>query len=477
MSIQAAIALGLLHALWMLLATNSTMTLLGQSSRHDRLSAQVMATVATPLVFRGVTVIDVQVGRRLRNQAVVVIGNRIQAIGPAEKTRLPTGAWVIDARDKYLIPGLWDMELYLDGAPDPLMWQLIANGVTGYRNLGQAGGGTAGRTTIDSMLTWRREIAAGTRIGPRILIGGPMINACENCDHGKVVVGVSTPERARHLVDSLRTAGADHIFVYDIPRREIAFAILAEARRLRMPVVGHLPDSISLIEASDSGMRAVDHMHGTDNICFGSQFLPGSRPSVPLGAPTVSRCAELAYRLRQKNSWIAIGPLYFTELSSRLTPRELFRRQQYTPGPFRVFRTEDAAGKELNSRSHELPADFFSVADYAGLPILMSTDLGATQALPVGFQLHDDLAVAVEHGLRPLTALQAVTLNAARYMGATDSLGTVEVGKLADLVLLDGDPLVSIYNTQRIHAVVSNGRYFNRAGLDSLLVRAGSARP
>jgi len=443
-----------------------------------QLSAQqggpTSASTLRALAFRHVTVIDVQDGRHLLDQTVVVSGNRVQVVGPAGTVSLPSGAQVIDAQGKYMIPGLWDMELVLDGAPDPLMWQLIANGITGYRNLGQIGGGTAGRTTIDSMLTWRREIASGSRIGPRILIGGPPIDACQACDGS---VDAATPAQARFLVDSLKTAGADHIFVYSNGpmRRDVAFALLAEGRRLHIPVVGHLPDSLTLVEASDSGMHAVDHAHGTDGICFPRGTLPGNRPPSALlvpDSPTVEQCTQLATRLRRNDTWVAMGPWYTLDFPSRLTEQERLRRKQYTP---QQFREPTDFLQQLIVREHNLPYDVFTIADRAGLPILLASDMGAMAFLPVGFQLHDDLAMVVEHGLKPLTALQAVTLNPAKYLGATDSLGTVEAGKLADLVLLDADPLADIYNTQRIRAVVANGRYFDRATLDSLLVRAGAA--
>jgi imidazolonepropionase-like amidohydrolase len=117
---------------------------------------------------------------------------------------------------------------------------------------------------------------------------------------------------------------------------------------------------------------------------------------------------------------------------------------------------------------------FLSIAEHVGLPILAGTDVGpwvVGKELP-GFTLHAELAIFATEGLKPLTALQAATLNPAKLFHATDSLGTVAPGKLADLVLLDADPLADITNTTTIRAVVANGRYFDRAALDQLMTAA-----
>ncbi len=437
------------------------------------------ATAAAPLVLHDITVIDVRDGRRLPSRTIVIVGNRIQALGRSGSIRLPKAARIVDARGKYVVPGFWDMELYPDGAPDPLMWLLIANGVTGYRNLSQVATTIGQRTTIDSMLTWRREIAAGSRVGPRILIGGPAIECPAALPHQ---LCPSTSEEARALVDSLDMVGADHLFDHrGAPNAEndssearrsraMTFALMAEARRRRLPFVGHLPPWLAVTEASDSGMRAVDHAGGTEGFC-----LPPTKKRAE--TPTVARCAELAARLRRNGTWIVLGPLYDDGRPSRVTKADLLRRLRSVPRQFSLIdEVEQEAEKDLVSAS-QLPADYFTIMDEARLPILVGTDIGATSVDfgMVGFQLHDDLALLVEHGMRPLTALQAVTVNAAQYMGA-DSLGTVEVGKLADLILLDADPLFDIYNTQRIHAVIVNGRHFDRAALDTLLRHAGAAR-
>ena len=127
-----------------------------------------LATSTAPLVFRGVTVIDVRAGRHLPNQTVVIVGNRIHALGPAKAVRVPSGARVIEARGQYLIPGLWDMHTHIHEYIDIVSPLLIANGVTGVRDVGSS-------PPLATLGQWKREIAAGTRIGPRLLVSGPRI--------------------------------------------------------------------------------------------------------------------------------------------------------------------------------------------------------------------------------------------------------------------------------------------------------------
>jgi imidazolonepropionase-like amidohydrolase len=231
-------------------------------------------------------------------------------------------------------------------------------------------------------------------------------------------------------VDSLKAAGVDMAFIHGFDSsqamRKVVFAILAEARRVHLPAVGHLDGGLTLAEASDSGMHSVDHLMGLADICTGKMA-------------SLKRCAAMAARLQRNDTWMVTGP---------------------TLKPARQTRDSMLMWVE---RAH--------------LPLLYGTDvelspwLVSLGVLP-GFQLHEDLATSVARGLSPLSALRGVTLNPARMLHATDSLGTVAPGKLADLVLLDADPLADITHTKQIRAVVANGRYFDRTALDSLLTEA-----
>lgn len=277
---------------------------------------------------------------------------------------------------------------------------------------------------------------------------------------------IYTPAEARSVVDSLKAAGADLIKSYE-PRGELFFALAAEARRLGIPLTGHLSRDVPVTEALDSGQRIVDHFDGVKEDCL---------PQAQHPSASLQKCTQLAIQFRRHGAWSLIGPL--GPYPKRLTVAEIRSRQQrYIPLGYQRNPSEEVT---LSDGTLD-----FSFVERADLPLLLGSDImfmegvwgiGSFDAWVVpGSELHDMLAILVESGLSPLRALQAVTLNPAQFLSGTDSLGTVAAGKLADLVLLDADPLTDIYNTQRIRAVVANGRYFDRAALDTLLAQGSRA--
>jgi hypothetical protein len=473
--------------------------------------AQQLSTNA-PLVFDGVTVIDVQKGRLLPAQRVVIVGNRIRAVGGVGAVRVPTGSRVVNARGKYLIPGLWDMHTHAfeSHATDLFNALLIANGITGIRD-------ASSPVPLDSMLLWRREILAGTRVGPpRQLLSGPAIDdsstkygkdICEDAEAAHICVADSAD--ARHVVDSLKAAGADILKTYQLGRK-LYFTIAAEARRVGIPFGGHLigaPPAMggelitaTAIEASDSGAGLLDHVNTAgdlDGRCWVSKDSWASKDS----RPSVEQCKPVAERFRRNNTWwvptlishwvdhdvqIGLGGPATHDIITRF---DALGHAFWNGAPLSLDWLRDTANRARSARlTHPTtPAalgavdtntdgEFLRIVQRVGLPILAGTDVAGVRKRgeepPGGFDLHAELALIVAMGMTPLEALQAATLNPAKFLHGTDSLGTVASGKLADLVLLDADPLTDITNTTTIRAVVANGRYFDRAALDRLMTDA-----
>lgn len=425
-----------------------------------------------PLVLRGVTVIDVENGTRAANQSVVIVDNRIRTIGGSAVVRAPVGARLIDARGKYLIPGLWDMHVHPFWEADRFYPLFVANGITGVRDAGSP-------VPLSTLNRWKQEIAAGTRIGPRLVVAGPSINECPDMSGGAHTVCVSSPGEARLMVDALRQAGADFIKPYSVSR-ELYLALLAEAKRVGLPLGGH-SYNISGLEASDSGAVILDHHTWFDpNVC----------DDLNLGQAAFNRdkCADAANRLRRNGTWVTITIIS----SAHLFPHAWNERlRRYLPNA--RLNGEYGASKQTvaawDSATPSLPAHPSSFAEWqaaydrgqfagrwdltyakiAGMPILAATDGAPLFPVAGGFELHETLVAFVLGGMPTLEALQTATINPARALRATDSLGTVTEGNLADLVLLDADPLVDITNTSKISAVVADGRYFDRTALDALL--------
>ncbi len=413
------------------------------------------------LVFDGTTVVDVEQGRLVPDQRVVIVGNRIQAVGTAASVAVPSGAQVVAAAGTYMIPGLWDMHVHTNtDRSHPL---LIANGVTGIRDAWSF-------VPLDTLLRWRREVWAGTRVGPpRQILSGVGLSDTEPCTpwrSGLVGHICVSEDDARQVVDSLKKAGVDMVKMYTL-NAETYFAVARAAQSAGMPFGGHLrrKEVITPIEASDSGAAIVDHPFAVV-ACLSTQ-----------PAFDVDECRTIIERFRRNGTWSVLTAMAVVGLNGRaaedVKKRSFERADTFWAGTL-------PAGNWL--RDSVIPAPdssgLMAVVQKLGLPLLAGTDANdrKDRGKPFGFSLHTELAIYVADGMTPLEALRTATLNPAKMLRATDSLGTVASGKLADLVLLDANPLADITNTTAIRAVVANGRYFDRAALDQILaaVRAKS---
>ncbi len=443
-------------------------------------SSQQSAAATTPLVFDGVTVVDVEQGKLLPDQRVVIAGNRIQAVGNFQSISIPKGAQVVPAKGKYLIPGLWDMHTH-PGLVEAVVLNsdvripadvpyllFIANGVTGFRD-------AFAMVPLDTLVLWQRQILAGTRVGPpRQFHSGAAISEAGSCTRdpdlerliGYVCVTAGDSVDVDHIVQSLKKAGADWIKTYDLGEQTY-FLLAAAARRAGLRFGGHAPN-VSPLDAADSGASILDHVGPEhvgelDAMCFD-----------PVQA-TVDACRKVAEKFRQTNTWSTPtlsnrAIRWFRNASPRIisnllmqTINDFWTNFKYNPTwlhghePIPLPATPDA-----------LRFGYLKIPMEVGLPILSGGD---SEKADAGFKTHADMAIMVDRGLTPLAALQAATINPVRAVRATDSLGTVAPGKLADLVLLDANPLVDITNTTQISAVVANGRYFDRAALDGLVAQ------
>ena len=454
------------------------------------LSSTVAAQRETPpatTALTGVTVVDVRAGRLVPYQTVVVVGNRITAVRPHNASAVPPGARVIDGRGKYVIPGLWDMHVHSAAAATREFPVFVALGVTGVRNM---------HTTVDTALALvsglKKVVSSGALLGPRLVANGPVIDGPQPVQRG--AVAIRNAESARRAVDSLVMGGADFIKVNIRLPRDAYFAIAEESKRRRIPLVGHVPLTVRAEEAADAGQRSFEHSDALDWSCstkgdsIRDAFLADPAQNVmkyrqARAAVTASwdgaHCARAIDALKRNGTWVvptlvvAWGPIAPDTALSDSTAAGVI------PASVRSqWRADDAAApaEAKIAWKGEVRTGFELVRllDAAGVPLLAGTDVGNPFVIP-GFSLHKELELMVRAGVSPLTALRSATVNPARFLAATDSLGTVEAGKLADLVVLDANPLSDIRNTTRIRAVFANGRYLDRASLDALLAATARA--
>src|SRR6267142_114835 len=443
------------------------------------ISAQKPATHDL-LVLQNVTVVDVRTGALQPEQTVVLERNHILSAGPSKSAKYPRNAASVNCHGLFLIPGLWDMHVHLvfgDWFPDAQEISLplfIANGVTGVRDMG---------SELETVQGWRTEIDAGQLVGPRIFTSGPMLDGPK--PRFPSSIAISTPDDARRAVADLKRRGADFIKLQSLIPRDAVFAIAEEARKQEIAFEGHVPDSVRASEMSEAGMKSFEHLIG---IFEGSSpaeddFLKGNKTEGRfLTTHDSARAASLAAILAKNETWQC--PTLVWERGGNLIDVSDFSKEarvKYVPASWRTktwkrFTDEITRGygtDDLATRRKfiEKELEVVRMLHKAGVPFLAGTDTPAGVHIFPGFSLAEELQRFVAAGFTPLEALQTATLNPARFLGMEDQLGTVEKGRLADLVLLSANPLEDIANTQKVAGVVSNGRYFSRADLDKMLTR------
>ena len=446
----------------------------GLATLGPALRAQVAARSA--IAFTGVTVIDGTIPTPRPDQVVVVSGDRIVAVGPRSSTDVSPGARIIDGRGKVLIPGLWDMHVHTAvPAGREVLALYVANGVTGVRDM-------AGEWR--QLSEWRREIASNQLIGPRMILSGPYL---EGGDVPIPHILVRNAEEARAAVDSLSRLGVDFVKVHGQLTPEAYFAAARAARQRGIPFAGHIPRGVSAREASDSGQRSLEHLINIPIPCTAAESL-ALRPRFPLQA-FIGRCTSadlepLFARFVANRTWVVptlVAAVEIAILPARAVPGDAYAR--FIPDTLRRFvaqilqfptdipRGADSVGRALLAKRLAL----VGAMHRAGVRIMAGTDAPLRNS-PPGFGIHEELASLVRAGLTPFEALRAATLEPARYLNALDSLGSIAPGRLADLVLLDANPLDDIRNTRRIAAVMANGRLFDRAALRAMTERAAGTR-
>ena len=407
-----------------------------------------------PLLLTHVTIIDVTNGQLLPDMAVEIRDGRIVKVRPSADAAVADEAQIIDATGKFLTPGFWDMHVHVlrEKRVQKAFPLLLANGVLGIRDMGSP-------VNESEVKEWHRRIDEGGLVAPRLVASGPMIDGAEPM-FPQISIAAKTETEARQDVVFLKASGADFIKVYSRLSRAAYFAVAEEAKRQGLPFAGHVPDRVSAREASDAGQKSLEHLSGVLLACSTSE-------------------AELRKELRQAGA--QREPVDHYNALKRIQKRSeetfskekaavLFRRfaQNETwqvPTLVGVWNLRDSEANGAGFENEERVRDLLLGMRAAGVEFMAGTDAPNLWA-EVGQSLHKELALFVRAGFTPLEALQTATVNPAKYLGLLDSLGTVEEGKIADLVLLDGNPLDDITNTQKIAAVILRGQLIGKADFE-----------
>ncbi|WP_199243440.1 amidohydrolase family protein [Hymenobacter sedentarius] len=439
------------------------------------------ASHAQQLTIVHVNVVDVVSGRIQPNMTVVIAGKRIARVSPSARIN-PQSGKVVDATGQYLIPGLWDMHthVYFDGTAaagtDLILPLFVANGVTGIRDMG---------SELEAVLQARAGIAAHRLVGPRMVVSGPMLDGPKS--PYKASIAIATPADGRKAVDQLKARGVDFIKVQSLVPREAYFAIAAEAKKAGLPLDGHVPDAVRATEAITAGQRTFEHLIGIfeasstaeDGYVTGQEKSPGRLLATYAPAreaavvrllaahPQVWQCPTLFW---ERGQWLVDSIAWQQDPDLSYAGRS-WVNQRWPKAQTNIARTLDTEPLAVRARfvTHEL--DLVRKLHAAHVGFLAGTDTPAGVDLIPGASLHLELQRFVAAGFTPLEALQTATLNPARFLKRTQDFGTVQAGRLADLVLLSANPLADIANTRSIVGVLADGQYFSPTDLAQLRQR------
>lgn len=433
------------------------------------------------VAFEHVTVVDAVDGVR-EDQRVVVADGRIVSVATMSEDAPPVSR-VVDGSGRFLIPGLWDMHvhfLYDEALTESMASLFLRYGITSVRDTGG---------NLAKLEALRGRLRSGDAPAPRVFYSGPLLDGrlvvYDGAEPGQPPLGtsVANPQVAARAVGELEQAGADFIKIYELVTPEVFRALVAAARERDLPIAAHVPLSMVADEAGPQ-VDSMEHLRNVELACAGDwqalleqrrerlQGFEGGRgyelraglhadQRLPaIAAYDADRCARVLESLTgtiqvptlRLNAFAVSRPFERSDWDAALA--------DLPSGVADEWRSAVAAYQQEQPEPRFAEWSLFLTGRMreAGVPIGAGTDTPITWAVP-GYSLHTELALLVRSGLTPMEALHAATVAPAEFFGRTDRMGRVAAGYLADLVLLDADPLADIANTRRIAGVMAAGRW------------------
>ncbi|MGC2695575.1 MAG: amidohydrolase family protein [Candidatus Angelobacter sp.] len=379
----------------------------------------------------------------VENAIVILQDGKIIAAGPAASVPVPAGAQIVDAYGKSVLPGLWEMHAHFE----QVEWGPIylATGVTTARDVGNE---------REFIVAARDAIATGQGIGPRLVMAG-VVDGSGPLSLG--VINVDTPEQARDQVQKYKAAGFQQIKIYSSVKPDILKIVTEEAHRLGMTVTGHIPVGMNAIQGIESGMDQINHVEYVTAV-----MQDPKTHTIDADSPQVKKVLKVLL----EHHTVVDPTLALMEVITHATNTPV---STFEPGILKVA-PELREGLETMgvppSRGVDSAAQFrllletVRILHQAGVPMVAGTD----QAVP-GFSLDREIELYVKAGFTPMEAIQSATLVAARAMGMEKESGTIEVGKRADVILVDGNPMENISDIRKVSSVFAGGRMYQPAAL------------
>lgn len=444
------------------------------------------------LIVKNIAVINVKDGSVTDPMDIVIVKNRITEIVPNRKNTTYLANEVIDGKGQYLIPGLWDMHTHTWWAYEEFFPLLMINGITGIREMW--GDSKAIRKI-------RNKIDSGLVVGPDIISAGSIIDGSPPFQKGSDVA--DSPEKGREIVRNQKAQGADFIKVYSYLERDVYFAIADECKKEGITFSGHIPFKVSLEEAVLAGQGSLDHFFGIMDFCsrekeFLTKAMRHSNRSDSLFEVRkfstfltrmkfetetfdIAKLSDLINLLAESNSWLC-PTMVATEGSINRTkpafkPQDIikympdFAIEGWRPSIDSTTMKTQRKNRAIESKWYNQTISLFRPLKNGGAKFLAGTDYPNAYCYP-GFSLHDELQIFVDKaGFTPLEAIQTATINPAIFLKIDKDIGSVEIGKKANLIILKANPLENIYNTRQIDGVVLRGKFYRMSILKDSLER------
>ncbi len=408
------------------------------------LGRQVPLEHSGAFAIAGAVLVDATGSAPTADSVVIVRDGRIAAAGPRASVVIPRGMPVVDAKGQTLLPGLWEMHTHFSGVEfGPA---LLAAGITTARDCGGE---------FDYLVAERDALEKSGALGPRLLLAG-LVDAGGPKAFGHVTA--ETPEEGRAVVNRYHAAGFQQIKLYTFLTPEVVKAIAAEAHRLGMTVTGHVPQALNAFEGVEAGMDQINHLNYVTNMM---RSPAGGRGPIDVNSEAAAKAIQFF-----KDHHTVVDPTAgWGEMAGHSKEVDV---AAFEPGiahaPFVLdakFRGMggQTSAEQMRARTAQTLAAIGALHK-AGVTIVPGSDTGL-----VGYGLLREIELYVQAGMTPLEAIQSATIVSARAMKLDRDSGTIETGKRADLILVDGDPLVNISDLRKVKRVVANGRLYDAAAL------------